>query len=236
MHIRGHLLELRTRVMRVSAVTLGGMIVSFVMHKPILSFLMHPAFGLADSAAVGPVFTDPLEFLSIAMRVSLVSGLVLASPVLLYEIIMFAGPGLTKAERKFVIAFMPAALLSFGLGAAFAYYVLFPPAFTFLLSFGSDVATPMIRIGSLINLVVMLMFWMGVLFEIPIVLFFLARMGMVNAVKLRRYRRYVVVVAFILGAVVTPTMDPINQSIVAVSVVLLYELGILLAWLGARRR
>jgi sec-independent protein translocase protein TatC len=82
----------------------------------------------------------------------------------------------------------------------------------------------------------MLMFWMGVLFEIPIVLFFLARMGMVNAVKLRRYRRYVVVVAFILGAVVTPTMDPINQSIVAVSVVLLYELGILLAWLGARRR
>jgi sec-independent protein translocase protein TatC len=197
---------------------------------------MHPAFGLADSAAAGPVFTDPLEFLSIAMRVSLVSGLVLASPVLLYEIIMFAGPGLTKAERKFVIAFMPAALLSFGLGAAFAYYVLFPPAFTFLLSFGSDVATPMIRIGSLINLVVMLMFWMGVLFEIPIVLFFLARMGMVNAVKLRRYRRYVVVVAFILGAVVTPTMDPINQSIVAVSVVLLYELGILLAWLGARRR
>jgi len=196
---------------------------------------MHPAFGLADSAAGGPVFTDPLEFVSIAMRVSLVSGLVLASPVLLYEIIMFAGPGLTKRERRFVFAFMPAALLSFTVGAAFAYYVLFPPAFTFLLSFGSDVATPMIRIGSLINLVVMLMFWMGMIFEIPIVLFFLARMGIVNAARLRRYRRYVVVVAFIMGAVVTPTMDPINQSIVAGSVVLLYELGILLAWIGGKR-
>tara|TARA_B100001750_G_scaffold222118_1_gene211265 strand:- start:986 stop:1579 length:594 start_codon:yes stop_codon:yes gene_type:complete len=196
---------------------------------------MHPAFGLADSVAGGPVFTDPLEFLSIAMRVSLVSGLAIASPVLLYEIIMFTGPGLTKRERRFVLAFMPAALLSFALGASFAYYVLFPPAFTFLLSFGSDVATPMIRIGSLINLVVMLMFWMGVLFEIPIVLFFLARMGVVGASRLRRYRRYVVVVAFILGAVVTPTMDPINQSIVAGSVVLLYELGILLAWVGGKR-
>jgi sec-independent protein translocase protein TatC len=235
MYIRGHLVELRTRIMRISVVTLVGMIVSFVMHKPILAFLMYPAFGLADSAAGGPVFTDPLEFLSIAMRVSLVSGLVLASPVLLYEIIMFAGPGLTKRERRFVVAFMPAALLSFTVGAAFAYYVLFPPAFTFLLSFGSDVATPMIRIGSLINLVVMLMFWMGVIFEIPIVLFFLARMGIVNAARLRRYRRYVVVVAFIMGAVVTPTMDPINQSIVAGSVVLLYELGILLAWIGGKR-
>jgi len=235
MYIRGHLLELRTRIMRISVVTLIGMVVSFVMHKPILAFLMHPAFGLADTAAGGPVFTDPLEFLSIAMRVSLVSGLVLASPVLLYEIIMFAGPGLTKRERRFVVAFMPAALLCFTLGAAFAYYVLFPPAFSFLLSFGSDVATPMIRIGSLINLVVMLMFWMGVIFEIPIVLFFLARMGIVNATRLRRYRRYVVVAAFIMGAVVTPTMDPINQSIVAGSVVLLYELGILLAWVGSKR-
>ena len=81
----------------------------------------------------------------------------------------------------------------------------------------------------------MLMFWMGVLFEIPIVLFFLARMGVGGASRLRRYRRYVVVGAFILGAVVTPTMDPINQSIVAGSVVLLYELGILLAWVGGKR-
>ena len=121
-------------------------------------------------------------------------------------------------------------------GAAFGYRVLFPPMVNFLLNFGSDVATPLISIRSYVNLMLTLLFWMGVIFEIPVVTFFLAKIGLVSPEALGRNRRYAVVAAFILGAVITPTFDPINQALVALPIIVLYEVSVWLAKLAVRGR
>ena len=131
---------------------------------------------------------------------------------------------------------MPVSILVFIMGALFGYFVLFPPAVRFLLTFGSEIATPMIRIGNYVGLMISLLFWMGVVFEIPIVLFFLARLGVVTSGMLSRNRKWAVVGAFILGAIITPTLDPVNQILVALPIIVLYEFGIILSKLGTRIR
>ena len=170
--------------------------------------------------------------IGITMKVSLMGGLVLALPIILYQIVMFVAPGLTPREKRYLVALLPGAMISFVTGATFGYYVLLPPALNFLLTFGSDIATPMIRIGNYINLVVTLLFWLGVSFQTPLVMFFLSKIGVITPWTLARQRRFAVVVAFILGALITPTFDPVNQSLVAVPIILLYELGIWLARLA----
>ena len=149
---------------------------------------------------------------------------------------MFVAPGLTSRERRYLLAFLPGAMIAFGAGVAFAYFVMTPPALHFLLTFGDDVATPMIRVSNIVNLMVRLLFWMGLAFETPLVIYLLAQLGIVNARMLARFRRYWVVVAFIMAAIITPTFDPVNQALVAVPLLALYELGVLLAkWVGRGR-
>ena len=155
--------------------------------------------------------------------------------MILYQVVMFVAPGLTGRERRYLFLFMPAALVAFAAGVAFAYYVLTPPALRFLLGF-SDVATPLIRISNFVNLMVRLLFWMGVAFETPLVMYMLAQLGIVSAQRLSRFRRYWVVIAFILAAIITPTFDPVNQALVAGPLLVLYELGVLLARLAGRSR
>ena len=123
-------------------------------------------------------------------------------------------------------------LLSFAAGAAFGYYVLIPPAINFLINFGGDIAEPTILIGNYVNLVVMLLFWMGVVFETPAVMFLLAKLRIVSPAGFSKWRRHWVVVAFVLGAIITPTFDPINQTLVAGPLIVLYEVGIWLSKVG----
>ena len=106
----------------------------------------------------------------------------------------------------------------------------------FLINFGSDIAIPMIRIGNYINLMLTLLFWMGIVFELPVVLFFLSRIGVVKPGFLSKNRRWAIVIAFILGALITPTLDPVNQIFVAAPIIVLYELGIILAKIGFKIR
>ena len=149
---------------------------------------------------------------------------------------MFVSPGLKSSEKKYLYILMPVSVLVFIVGSLFGYFVLFPPAVKFLLTFGSDIATPMIRIGNYVGLMLSLLFWMGVVFEIPIVLFFLARVGIVTSKLLSRNRKWAIVGAFILGAIITPTLDPVNQILVALPIVVLYEFGIVLSKLGTKIR
>ena len=123
-------------------------------------------------------------------------------------------------------------MVCFAAGLAFGYFVLTPPALHFLLTFGDDVAVPLIKISNIVNLMVRLLFWMGLAFETPLVMYLLALLGIVNVRKLSRFRRYWFVIAFILAAIITPTFDPVNQALVAA----LYELGILLVRVGSRGR
>ena len=180
-----------------------------------------------------PIYIDLTEFIGTAMKASLLVGLFASLPFVLYHIVMFVAPGLTLRERTVPVrshAREPAGVRWRVRRSATSSS--FPPMVDFLLNFGGDIATAQIRISSYISLMLTLLFWMGIVFETPIVLFFLSKIGIVTPEFLARQRRYAVVAAFILGAAITPTFDPINQSLVAVPIIVLYEVGIWLAKLG----
>ena len=233
MTLREHLDELRRRLMFTVVFIVLAMIVVFVFRDPVLRFLLEPGFG---DPGEKPIATEVLETISVTFKVTLMVGFVASLPVVLYQTIMFVSPGLTKRERWYLFLLLPGVLAAFGAGVAFAYYVLLPPALNFLFTFGAENVDAQIRIASYINVVTSLMFWMGVVFQIPIVTFTLARLGVVTPQWLGRFRRLAIVLAFVAAAIITPTFDPVNQTLVAVPIIVLYEFGILLARLGRRLR
>ena len=166
--------------------------------RQIIELLVLPARDL-DVGIGQLVYIEVTELLSTSIKVSFVGGFILAMPVILYQVIMFVAPGLTGREKRYLLGFMPGVLLAFVAGIAFAYFLLTPPALHFLLTFGGDLATPLIRVSNIVNLMLRLMFWMGIAFETPILMYLLAQLGIVNARMLGRFRRYWVVVAFIPG-------------------------------------
>jgi sec-independent protein translocase protein TatC len=231
----GHLAELRRRLTISVVVLLIGSGVAFAFFRQIIRWLTRPAQELSGGAA-SLIFTEVTEMLATSVQVSLVVGLVLASPVILYQVVMFVAPALTIKERRYLLAFLPAVLLAFASGVAFGYFVLAPPALHFLLTFGADVATPMIRVSNIVNLMIRLLFWLGMAFETPLVMYLLAQLGIVSARAFGRFRRYWLVIAFVIAAIITPTFDPLNQALVALPLLGLYEVGVMLAWLAGRRR
>ena len=231
-----HLGELRRRVFICVVALLVGSAISFFFFEQIIEILVKPARDLQTGPGGELIYTEVTELLTTAIKVSFVSGLVLASPVILFQVVMFVAPGLTGRERRYLFGFMPAVVMAFAGGVAFGYYVLTPPALHFLLTFGNDVAVPMIRVSNIINLMIRLLFWMGLAFETPLVMFLLAQLGLVTAQSLSKFRRYWVVVAFIMAAVITPTVDPVNQALVAGPLLVLYEVGILLARIAGRSK
>ena len=233
MTLREHLEELRRRLIYVVVFVILAMIVAFAFRNPIFAFLLEPGFSQLDEK---PIATEVLETVGVTFKVTLLVAFAASLPVVLYHVIMFASPGLTTRERLYVFLFLPGVLIAFGAGVAFGYYVLFPPAFYFLFNFGSENVNPEIRIASYVNVITSLMFWMGVVFQIPLVLFALGRLGVVSSRWLLRRWRFAVLIAFIAAAMITPTFDPVNQTFVAVPIIVLYLFGILLARLGERLR
>ena len=227
-----HLRELRQRLLVVVVALFVATAVAFVFYQRIFDALLLPFYRAGGRELV---FTDVPEMLAVTFKVCLAVGFVAAFPVLLYEAVMFAAPGLTPRERRYLLAFLPGVLLAFAAGVAFGYFVLIPRALRFLLTFGEGIAEPFIRIGNYVNLVTMLLFWVGVVFETPVVMFLLARLGVVDARAFGRFRPYAIVGAFVLAALITPTFDPLNQTLVAVPIVVLYEVGVQLARLAGRR-
>lgn len=226
----GHLRELRSCLLRSVIALIIALPISFFIAKEIFNVLMHPAPGLEL------VYTEITEMLGTYIKVTLYSAVVLTLPFIIYQAVMFIRPALTKRERSYLYILLPSVSLFFIAGATFAYFILLPPALNFLLTFGSDIAEPMIKVGNYISVLTKLIFWIGLCFEIPLILFFLTKIGIVTPEWLAKYRRLAYVVAFILGAIITPTFDPINQSLVAIPIIFLYEIGILLSKLARRKK
>jgi len=191
---------------------------------------MNPAPG------VELIYTEIAEMLGTYIKVTLYAAAVLVLPYIVYLVVMFIRPALTRRERTYLYILLPSVFFLFLAGATFAYFVLLPPALNFLLTFGGDIAEPMIKVGNYVSVLTKLIFWIGICFEIPMVMFFLAKIGIVKPEWLSKYRKVFYIVAFILGGIITPTMDPINQSLVAVPIIVLYELGILLAKLARKKQ
>ncbi|MDO8750535.1 MAG: twin-arginine translocase subunit TatC [Dehalococcoidia bacterium] len=226
--LRVHLEELRRRLFIAALAVAIGTVIVFVFHREVIQFLIRPA----TKTDTPLIFTEVTEMLGVSMKVSLMGGLILALPVVAYELVMFVSPGLTPRERRYVLLFLPAITIAFIGGVAFGYLVLIPPAMGFLLTFNADIAQPMIRIGNYISLILTLLFWMGLVFEIPVIMYVLARLRVVSYKRFAQWRKFAIVLAFVLGAVITPTFDPVNQTLVSAPIVLLYEIGIWLAWLA----
>ncbi len=229
--VLGHLLELRKRLLRSVIAVVITTIVSFVFADQIFEILKRPLGGSATL-----IYVDMTEMFSTYMKVCLVSGIVLAMPIIVYQFIMFVAPALTPREKKMVFMITPWIALMFAGGVVFGYFILIPPAVKFLTTWGAEIATPQIRIGNYISVVTRLLMTIGFIFEMPVVTTFLAKLGVLKPSWLASKRKAWVVIAFIISAVVTPTADPINQALVAAPLIVLYELGIWLAKLVAPRK
>jgi sec-independent protein translocase protein TatC len=149
---------------------------------------------------------------------------------------MFVAPALKPKEKRYVYLILPWIALMFAGGVVFGYFILIPPAIKILTSLGNEYATPMIKIGNYVSVVTRLLLTIGLVFELPVVSTFLARLGVVSYKWLAGKRKWAIILAFILAAIITPTFDPINQTLVAVPLILLYELSIWLARLVQRKR
>jgi len=225
-----HLKELRQRLTKSVIVVLVTTIVSFIFAKQIFNILILPTEG------INLIYIEMTEMIGTYMRVSLVSGIILAMPYLVYQFIMFISPALTRKEKRNVFLLLPWVALMFAGGIAFGYFILIPPATNFLITWPGDIATPQIRIGNYISIVTRLLLAIGLVFELPIVTTLLARLGIITPKWLASKRKAAVLLAFVLAAIITPTFDPLNQTLVAAPLVVLYELSIWLAKLVARKK
>ena len=228
--ILGHLNELRSRFIKSLIALVVGTGISAVFTFRVLEFLKSPA---GDTPLV---YIDPTEFITTYFKVALLGGFILAMPVVLYQMIMFAAPGLTPREKRYVLVSVPGIILSFAAGVVFAWFILIPPALNFLLTFGGDVAEANIRIGRYINLILALTLWVGLSFQTPLVMTLLSRLGVVKPSSFAKRRKMAIVGAFVAAAVFTPTFDPVNQTLLASPIIVLYEIGIWLSKLANRRR
>ncbi len=229
--LREHLMELRRRL-------IYSVIALVITTSASFTFVNYLFIELKSRAPAGVqlVFIQVTEMIEVYIRVALISGLILALPFILLQILLFIRPALKPNESRGLYVILIFATLSFLIGGAFAYFVLIPPALKFLLTFATDIATPYIRIGDYVSLITRLVFWVGVIFETPMVIFFLIRSGLVTVQKLSRARRWVIIGAFVAGAIITPTPDPVNQTLVALPLIILFEIGLLLGRLAQRKR
>ncbi len=226
----GHFQELRKRLIRSIIAVAVAATLSFVFWKWIFYILILPA------GEINLIFTELTEMIGTIMRVCLASGLILSMPYLTIQAILFIRPALTRKEERYVYFILPWIALMFTGGVVFGYFILIPPAIGFLYTFGGDIASPMIKIGNYISIITRLLLAIGLVFELPVVTTFLARMGILSPQWLASKRKIFIIVAFILAAIITPTFDPINQSLVAVPLIILFEISIWLAKLVYRKK
>jgi sec-independent protein translocase protein TatC len=221
-----HLDELRQRLIRAIIAVLIGVIVGTFVTPTVLKLLVAP---LGDQV---PLAISPTEAPAVFFKVAIVIGLVIAMPVIMYQVFQFARPGLEPIERRYVIIGAPAASLSFATGVVFAATVLLPAALPFLQGFLFGIVEQRYSIERYISFVSNILVWAGLVFETPLVMYFLAKLGVVTPEGFAKARRVVIIGAAAGAAVITPTTDPVNMLLVMVPFMLLYELGILLARLA----
>ena len=236
MTVLEHLEELRFRLFISAVFVIIGLGVSFYFGGDIIKFLKKPAEARGRSE-LDLQFIEPFELFVTYFRVSLLGGLVLGMPMIVYQGLRFVSPGLNPNERRWLYATVFGATVLFLGGVAFAYYIALPPALDFLLDFGGgEIAKADIRVSSYVDFVTRLLFWTGVSFQTPLIVMYLSRFGIVSAGQLLRWWRFAIVAAFVIAAIVTPTIDPVTQSLVAGPIIVLYFLGIVLAVLVRPRR
>src|SRR5271157_3695079 len=226
MSLMEHLEELRKRIVR-SAIFLGlGFIAAWFFHDRFVGFIQAPLNHIGKSL----VFTHPMDPLNLDIQVSLIGGAILASPFILYQVWLFIAPGLYQKERRFVVPFMLATVGLFLAGAAFGYFWVLPGALKILIvDFGSRFQ-PVVTIEEYTGFFLSIILGLGISFELPILIFFLAMFGIVSPKFLWKNVRYAVLAVFVVAACICPSPDPWTMCIYAVPMLSLYLIGIAVAW------
>ena len=226
-----HLGELRTRIVRSLIALMLGTLVALFFSERVVDWLAKPVTALGYEL----VFTAPAEAFWVQMKVGLILGLFIASPAILWQVWSFIAPGLHGHEKKYAAPFVILGSVMFIAGGAFSLYVVTPSAIKFLLGYARPGLKPMITIENHIDFLLKFTLAFGAVFELPLAITLLSRMGVVTARMLAKHRKYAILGAFIAGAVLTPTPDAFNQTLMAGPIIILYEVGIVCARIFGRR-
>ena len=225
--LKPHLIELRKRLFISVVALIVCVIACFGFWQEILAFISAPLkLALPDNSSI--IFKEVTEPFFTAMKVAFIAGLLVSMPVVFWQFWLFVAPGLYDDEKKFVLPFVLSATVMFFLGAAFCYYFVLPTGLRFLIAFGGELFLAMPSIGEFVGFFSKLVFAFGLSFELPVVTFFLAKIGLITDASLKGFFRYAVVGIFIFAAVMTPP-DIFSQIMLAAPLVLLYVLSIYIA-------
>ena len=227
-----HLGELRTRIMRSLIALLIGLAIAFPFSQTVVDWLARPIQKSGNTL----VFLAVTEAFWVQMKVALFLGLFIAAPAILWQVWRFVEPGLHRHEKKYAMPFVIIGSLLFIGGGAFSLLVVTPNAIAFLLSYARPGLQPMISIGNYVDFLVKFTLAFGAVFEVPLAMTLVARMGLVSPKAFAKNRKYAILGAFIAGAILTPTPDMVNQSLMAGPIILLYEIGIVAARIFGRAR
>lgn len=256
-----HLEELRRRLIYCAIALLASTVLAYLISDLLFAWLVRPLAQAWRDAGLGRPrlhFANPIEPFATHIKVALLGGVFLAVPVIFHQLWCFVAPGLKPTERRYVIPFTLLSTLCFVGGACFGYFIVFPLGFRFLLGFaradtgalqralaavgvtmgqgGLVALEPTLMMSEYFALVWRLLVAFGAVFELPLLLCLLALAGVVTHRALWRWNPYFIIVAFVLGAVLTPTPDVLTQALMALPLIALYNVGIAIAWLVARRR
>lgn len=220
MSLAEHLTELRSCLIKAGAALIAGTAVSFYYLEYIIKTLTAPVGQL--------YYLRPAEAFMVYLKIALLAGLVLASPVVLFQLYSFVRPALTLREKHYALCTIPIIIVLFLGGMLFSYYLVFPRAVEFFLGFGAERVSPLISMESYLDFMLMLVVPFGFVFNIPVVLLLLVYVKLVPVQALSKYQKHVILAAFIVAALITPTPDIITQSLLALPMVVLYEVSLVL--------
>jgi sec-independent protein translocase protein TatC len=230
-----HLDELRKRIIWSVAAVGVGCLISFAFIERIFDFIMRPLQQMLPPGS-HLIYTEPTEAFVLYLKIALLSGIVLAAPVVIWQVWLFIAPGLYQREKRFAIPFIVLASVGFVSGAAFTHYLLFPWMWKFLASFATDYMMFAPKIDPVFSLYTKMILGMGLVFQMPAVVYFLARMGVVTAGFLIRNFKYSVLIIFIAAAIITPSGDMLTQTLFAAPMIGLYFISIFIAWAFGKKR
>ncbi len=234
MTFTGHLDELRKRLVRCSIAAVIGFLGCYAFAERLFNLLMAPLIKVLPPEST-LIFTSLPEAFFTYLKVAFVAGLFAVSPYIFYQIWKFVAPGLYDSERRYFVPMAFFSALFFVSGALFGYFVVFPFGFKFFMGFATDFIRPMPTIREYLGFSLKLLIAFGVIFELPLFIFFLARLGMVTASGLRKKRKYAILCSFVVSALLTPP-DVVSQTLMAGPLIILYELGIWVAHFFGKKK
>jgi sec-independent protein translocase protein TatC len=229
-----HLDELRKRITHAVGGLLVGFIIAFAFINRIFDFVYQRLAVVVPSGKL--IYTEAPEMFMLWIKIAALTGVLIASPYIMLQVWLFIAPGLYAKEKKLAIPFVLSSSLLFVGGAAFSHYYVFPAAWNFFASFSNETVEFLPRVGPIFGMYVKLMLGIGLTFQLPVIMFVLARLGIVSAGFLVRNFKYAVLLIFVFAAVITPDGNPVTQVMVGGPMVVLYILGIAAAWLFGKSK